>query len=541
MAAWVLLASCGTRGSECTSSADCASHEECVSGGGIFVGGGLCVPGNYLDRSVDVHQLPDAITSQTDDAEGPMCNYRGLAAGVCVDATRTTDGECEKPEDYQSPTRRERCDEKDNDCDGERDEGCRCDPEETEECYTGPSGTADTGKCKPGTRRCTTESTWGSCSGEVTPDPDEICDNGVDDDCNGATDENCPCRYDGGTDGVCATAKTDDRGRCRRPSSYVASTEDETPHCEGKDNDCDGDTDEGCTCSDGETMPCGTDTGVCERGRRTCQSGAWSSCQNAVQPMKEQCGDNRDTDCDGSLHKGCPCNYDGVSNGVCGSATYDGNDQCQRPSDYVSSEDQKCADNKDNDCDGQTDEATRDGGATCSSDCQCFSGQCFFGRCAHRLFVTRSRYDGDLGGLSGADQKCRAAVSNAGGLQGTWKAILSTNANAAKNRISLTGRIEDMTGTLISTRSNFWTTMHSASITTDATGSNIVTCASCGVWTGTNTDGTPETEDCLNWRSGSSLRQGSIGDAGDVSDWVEVSSGPQQCSQQFRLYCIDGQ
>jgi len=56
-------------------------------------------------------------------------------------------------------------------------------------CYTGPPGTRGVGPCKGGERECQGGS-FGACNGEVLPAA-EICDNGVDDDCNGEIDDGC--------------------------------------------------------------------------------------------------------------------------------------------------------------------------------------------------------------------------------------------------------------------------------------------------------------------------------------------------------------
>lgn len=76
--------------------------------------------------------------------------------------------------------------------------------------------------------------------------------------------------------------------------------------CDGYDNDCNGKIDEDIV----EERNCGTDVGSCEFGKqtRTCYSGefgAWSPCLNGVVPAREVC-DGEDNDCDGEKDEGCP-------------------------------------------------------------------------------------------------------------------------------------------------------------------------------------------------------------------------------------------
>jgi hypothetical protein len=51
-----------------------------------------------------------------------------------------------------------------------------------------------------------------------------------------------------------------------------------------------------------------------------------------------------------------------------------------------------------------------------------------------RIFLTSTVYDGNLGGLAGADAKCQARA-NAASLGGNWKAILSTRTVDARDHV----------------------------------------------------------------------------------------------------------
>jgi hypothetical protein len=51
-----------------------------------------------------------------------------------------------------------------------------------------------------------------------------------------------------------------------------------------------------------------------------------------------------------------------------------------------------------------------------------------------RVFVTSTTYNGNLGGLAGADAKCQVRA-DAANLGGTWKAIISGDAESARSRI----------------------------------------------------------------------------------------------------------
>jgi len=74
--------------------------------------------------------------------------------------------------------------------------GCQCVPWIEAACYDGPVGTAGVGACQAGTRPCEGNHLQYECVGEVVPAAEELCGDGVDNNCNGLGDEEAagPCR-----------------------------------------------------------------------------------------------------------------------------------------------------------------------------------------------------------------------------------------------------------------------------------------------------------------------------------------------------------
>jgi hypothetical protein len=120
-----------------------------------------------------------------------------------------------------------------------------CTPSESRACYTGASGTENVGPCHGGTQVCSAQGAWGTCEGEVVPQP-EKCGNGIDDNCSGQADEDVDADHDGFT--TCA-GDCCDSTECANPASVNPGAFDVPGN--GVDDDCDGHVDNTITCDSG--------------------------------------------------------------------------------------------------------------------------------------------------------------------------------------------------------------------------------------------------------------------------------------------------
>lgn len=163
---------------------------------------------------------------------------------------------------------------------------------------------------------------------------------------------------------------------------------------------------------------------------------------------------------------------------------------------------------------------------------------------SHRIFVTSVAYDGDLGGLSGADSLCQGHA-NSGSLTAslgyTWRALLSVNLVVdAKDRFVWSGPLADVTGEVVTNDPGVWPWSDDGDSTLDVD-ENGDPSPDAFAWSGSTIAGVSKGAgfDCAGWTNGTGAENGWAGETGYFPDSNWFDSFASGCGDAwYSVYCV---
>jgi hypothetical protein len=200
-------------------SQDCNDNNAAVHPGAAEACNGV---DDNCDGQVDEDVQITFYQDQDGDGYGRAASSQQACTAPSGYVTNNTD--CNDTSAAIHPGATETCNGSDDNCNGAVDESSLSPLQPlTQSCYSGPSNTVGVGVCRTGTQTCSGGS-FGNCDGEIIPTA-EVC-NGQDDNCDGQTDEGVQTTFYRDGDGDGYGGATSSQQACTAPSGYVTNNTD---------------------------------------------------------------------------------------------------------------------------------------------------------------------------------------------------------------------------------------------------------------------------------------------------------------------------
>nr|WP_276599419.1 hypothetical protein [Nannocystis sp. SCPEA4] len=403
------------------------------------------------------------------------------------------------------------------------------------------------------TETSTDSSTTGDLCGNAVVDPGETCDDG--EDCGAGVcnsdeytgEKHCNAACNGLYPGWCGDLSVQAPEACDEGEETQTCDADCTPvecgdgvlnaaageTCDDGDDNSDAydDSPDQVACNTactGQAPHCGDE--VCQEANEDTTCGD-CTCGDGIVSAPETCDEGSATStCDADC-TAVECG-DGQHNPAAGESCDDGNmidnDECR---------------NNCTTCGNgipQPGEECDDGNAIDDDAC---SNECIKPRL---VFVTSGKFDGELGGLAGADMKCGTAgmTANPNLPTAAWRAWLSDDTGSPSTRFdtAFTGWYQLVDGTPVA---KGWSDLTDGTLAAaiNLTENGAAPGSPKNTWSNTTAAGaTASAEHCDNWKTPEFDPEGRIGDATSTNtDWADLNDAddnPVSCFGALHLYCF---
>lgn len=377
-----------------------APAQACAAGNGLVASSDDCNDGDpsIYAGNTETCDLKDNDCDGSIDEGVQLTYYQDADEDGFGNAAKPTQA-CKAPAGYVSnstdcndknqdvyPGAAELCNSKDDDCDSQVDESVTTavykdgdgdsygDPNQKLDTCTAPSGyVGRAGDCN-------------DAAANINPGATEIC-NTIDDDCDGAKDENVLLTFYQDIDGDGYGNSSKPTEACSAPSGYVSQGGDcndinatvapnAAERCDGLDNDCDGQLDENVGVTwyqdsdqDGFGNPSATTVACAQPTNYVSNNLDCNDSNKTVYPNATETCNNVDDDCDGTVDEGVKTTFyqdldkDGYGNAsvttqACTAPTgyVSNNTDCKDTNDTINPGATEQPNGIDDDCDGQVDD-----------------------------------------------------------------------------------------------------------------------------------------------------------------------------------------